>query len=266
MAKYVSKAEWHDRVRATRMELGDALRDAHEEAEPLMLDVERGLRWESQESARAIDAADALLDQAKVTHKSIEALAAANTRISPSERTRLEDALLFVRQGRKLLKSISGKEMVALSHKWEDEGLAIDKAHEAYFLQRFTAAMRVLRLAWNKLFYATQMPSVRRITLDLRESSAYYDPMSGIREAVHQQAAELADRSGKYVEVYDDDGDMVYVAQPSGAGAARKAELTRATARARAKKPKTRPIKRRMTNNPSTVEYALFEELWSYPY
>lgn len=258
-SKYVKKSLWHEHIREARMSLGDAIRTAHDALDKQMLYVERGLRWEQEEVLTALDAASDLGFVASAVDTSVAALMSERTSMSASEKTRLRDARTFLKKGAKLLDSIDGAAMVKLAHKWEDEGLELEKAHEAYFLQRFGAGMRVLRLAWNKLFYATQMPSVRRIVLNVAESSAYYDPMSDVRKAVHAQAEELANRSDKYVEVYDADNDMVFVAQPVGAGAEQKAELTRATQRARPRKPRT-PV--RMAKN----ERSFFRRIWEYRY
>jgi hypothetical protein len=170
---------------------------------------------------------------------------------SVTVRARLKDAEKFLTKGVKLLASIEGKEMSKLAQKWVDEGTSLQNGHEAYFLQRFGAAMRVLRLAWNKLFYATQMPTVRRTILTERESSAYYNPMIDTREAVHKQADKLATRTDMFVEVYDADNDLVYVAKP---GSATTGEGLR---------------KQRMSRNESAAakrEHALFKKIWSYDY
>lgn len=209
--------------------------------------VEKGYRWESDETMEAMETQSLLLDHAAVAKGDMQDILAASWK-NVTVRSRLREARTFLTKGVKLLESIDGIEMVKLAQKWEDTGLAVEKAHEAYFLQRFGAAMRVLRLAWNKLFYATQMPTVRRTVLTASETSAYYNPMSDVREAVHKIAQDTANRADLYVEVYDSDHDLVYVAQPSaesGPGRSRQ----------------------RMSQNASTRrERGVFRKLWSYDY
>lgn len=250
-------------IRQLRLQLGDALRRSHDALAPLMLMVEQGYRWEQDEMVTALEAADDLEQTAAAVDRAVGSFDAKGLR--QQSKTRLREARLFLGKGVTTLQSIDGEDMVALAHRWEEEGLGVDKAHEAYFLTRFTTAMRILRLGWNKLFYATQGPSVRRIKLTLRQTSAYYDPMSGIRESVQDQARELAEKSSRYVEVIDADGDVAFVAQPSSTARA----IEEATARKRARKPRrVRPIGR-MQDNP-TEERArdlwMFEQLWEMPY
>ncbi len=199
-----------DELRAT---LGAAMRSANAEVLPLKTSLERGYRWEPDEILVAMLAADELAEVSTPVANSLKTLLKRRD-FTDSERERLLGAEKGVRRAAKYLRDIQGEEMIRLEKEWLTEGLPIAKGHEAYFLKRFGAAMRLLQLSWNKMFYATHKVRPRRMRLDERESAGFYNPMSDVGKHVRAEADEVAERGGVYVEVYDSDGDIAYVAQP----------------------------------------------------
>jgi hypothetical protein len=122
--------------------------------------------------------------------------------------------------------------------------------------------MRLLRLSWNAMFYATERPSPRYVRLTDRESSGFYNPMSAVADQIRKEADVLAERTGQYVEVYDSDNDMVYVAVPPTTMA--KAELERARQRAR---PRGKKVKQAIANlSDEKADVTLLVEMWQWHY
>jgi hypothetical protein len=228
-------------VRYLRLVLGDAMRRANDSIEPLRLMVERGYRWEPSDTLEAMIAADDLSEVAESVQEALERFVKEHPKVlSPTEIERLagapkrgKGAVGGIRQAVRFLDDIDGRTMIELEAKWIEKGTSIDKAHEAYFLTRFNGAMKVLRLAWNKMFYATQKPSARRMDLTKAETEAFYNTLSEVRDVIIRQAEDMADETGSFIEIYDDHGDIIFVAQPPGEMT--KAELERARKRARAK-------------------------------
>jgi hypothetical protein len=207
------KKEQETYIRYLRLMLGNAIRKADDVVKPLKEGLERGFRWEPDDVLNAMLATDELGEASeKVAAKIADLLKRAD--FSTAERERLQGAKNGVSKAAVFLGSIKGKEMIALEEKWLSGKVNVHKGHEAYFLKRFEAAIKLLRLSWNKMFYATHKVRPRRMTMSARESSGFYNPMSDVAKHIRSEADHVADRSGTYVEVYDDDGDIAYIAQP----------------------------------------------------
>jgi hypothetical protein len=243
-------------IRYLRLVLGDGMRKADDIVNPFSVMLAQGYRWEDDDTLEAIIATDELSEIAEQVHSLLKdflgPLLRRKAALTKSERDRLVGAEKGIAKGIKFLDSIEMSEVIELRREWESTGrgrAAIattmpalaplartpskEETHETYFLLRFRAAMHILRLSWNKLFYATQKPSPRRIQLTEAQSSSFYSAYSDIAEGVKAQADELAEASGKYVEVYDAEGDIIYVSQPPKEQAT--AELERGRQRERPK-------------------------------
>jgi hypothetical protein len=207
-------------VRYLRLTLGDSMRQGRERMAPLDMTLEQGYRWEQDETLSAMLAAGDLEEHAAaIGHGLGKMLEEHQGAFGKGELMRVRESRRFIAEAVKILRSIEAEEMLRLEGLWMAGKGPIEKGHEVYFHQRFSAAMRVLRLAWTTLFYATQRPIIRRMELTATQSRAYYAEERGMAEALHSQAEELAVQSGKHVEVYDADGEIVYVAAPQGGGA-----------------------------------------------
>lgn len=253
-------------VRALRMMLGNGLRRAHSGMQPLTDMVEHGYRWEPDDLLSAVLVTDRLAIDARLVDDGWEETVfeggeevsyawpglsdfLSRYNLTAGERARLREALKFVRKGIALLDATKLAEAQKLERKWIDKGLPISKGHEIYVLRNFDAAMRVLRLAWSRLFYATQKPSVTTMKLTERETKAWDNPISGIADVIRVKADQKANETDKYVEVVDSDGDIVYVAQPDSASGER--------------------VRMRMNKRGEREHHAdlmMFEELWSWDY
>lgn len=207
-------------VRYLRHGLGEAMRTARERASPLEQTLEEGYRWEEDETLTAMLASADLEEAARGAGTAIgKLIEETGGRLGKAEVSRLREARRFVAEAVKVLSAIDAAEMLRLEQKWLAGSAPVTHGHEVYFLQRFSAAMRILRLGWTSLFYATQKPVIRRLELSATEARQYYSDKPGLVEAIHGQADELAAKSGKHVEVYDTEDTLVYVASPGGAGA-----------------------------------------------
>jgi len=228
-------------IRYLRLALGDAMRRSNDSIEPLKLMLERGYRWEPSDTLEAMIAADDLSEAAESVAGALERFVKEHREtLTPQELDRLvggpkkgKGAVGGIRLAIRFLGDIEGNKMIALEAEWIEKGTGPERGHELYFLQRFNGAMKVMRLAWNKMFYATQKPTARKIELTGEETAAFFNPLSEVRDVIIKQAEDLADETGSFIEIYDDAGDIIYVAQPPGA--LTKAELERARKRARAK-------------------------------
>lgn len=253
-------------VRALRMMLGNGLRAAHSAMQPLTDMIEHGYRWEPDDLLAAVLAADKLALDARLVDDGWEETVfeageevtytwpglsdfLSRYKLSAGERARLREALKYVRKGIALLDAIKLAEAQRLERQWIEKGLTIKKGHEIYVLRNFDAAMRVLRLAWSRLFYATQKPAVTTMKLTERETKAWDNPMSGVADVIRVQADTKANEVDKYVEVIDSDGDIVYVAQPDSASGER-----------------VRMRKNAAGDREHHAELMMFEELWSWDY
>jgi hypothetical protein len=210
-------------LRYLRRVLGDALRKANGTVEPLLTSLELGYRWEAEENLTAMIAAQDLADTARVVADKVEEFVERYDKslttvekewlVGP-KRKKGGGAVNGMREGARFLDDIDGRKMVDLTDRWERGEKVPALGHERYFMQRFGGAMKVLRMSWSAMFYAAQKPSVRRMVLTEKETKGYYNRMSDVRKSVHKEADETAEGTGRYVEVYDAEGDLVYVAQP----------------------------------------------------
>lgn len=237
-------------VRYLRRVLGDAIRRADGVVAPLKLGLEQGYRWEPDDTLNAMLAVDDLAETAQAVNKAVEAFAADRSnrwskadleRLGhrPQGRRKAKGAIGDLAVGVRILDSIETTELNELQDLWQSEGTPVAEGHEAYFLKKFNQAMNFFRYAWTALFYVSQKPSrTRKIRLTARETKAFYNVMSTVRDQVREQAQSIADSEGSFVEVYDGDGDLIYVASPPSTlasaqrRAAKIAERQRAKARA----------------------------------
>lgn len=227
------RKQYQQYLRYLRRELGTAMRRANGTVEPLVMSLEQGYRWEATENLEAMLAAQDLAVVARAVANQLEEFVERYDKslttvekewlVGP-KRKKGGGALNGMRKGAAYLDDIKGQIMTSLTDDWE-AGKKVTVSHEKYFLQRFGGAMKILRRSWTNMFYAAQKPSVRRMTLTATETKGFHNRMSDVRKAVEKEADATAEGQGKYVEVYDSDGDLVYVAAPPSS-------LDRAQARA----------------------------------
>lgn len=213
-------AEQRSYVRYLRLTLGDAMRKARDTVLPAELSLEQGYRWEDEETVTAMVAATDLEEVASAVGLGLsQMLEKYAVGFGKAEQDRLREGRRFLAEGVKILRQIDQTEMVRLEMVWlEGPGSAFNAGHEVYFLKRFTAALRVLRLAWSEFFYATQRPIVRRVEMSAKESARYYDPADPkYGEKVRAEAEAMAHKTKKLVEVYDDQQELLYLATGQGA-------------------------------------------------
>lgn len=268
------KAQAHY-LRYLRGRLGTAMRRANGTMEPLLMSLELGYRWEPDENIAALAAAEDLRGVVLGLAERLEEFSERYEKsLTASEKAWLgrKGALGRLKEAATYLAEIEADEMVALYEAWEEgelAGLKNQKSHEKYFLRGgggrmiggFAGAMRVLRAAWSQLFYATAKPKTKRMKLTERESKAYYNKMSAVRDDVHALADANAQESGNYVEVYDADGDIVYVGRPpSTLDVAQRRAISIAQRQRRAlradwsHKPKTAALTYRVEGTPEQLE------------
>lgn len=243
-------------IRYLRAVLGTGLRLAYDALEPLRLDLERGLRWEQDETVRAVEIKDDLFTVALEVGNQLKrflepgfgrkidlpsgTITVSPGRLSAAERRRLEEAF------KEIVLALKGMEKIDVGgtmHKLSWPLRRPSLGHEAYFLRGMQNAagetvegglevqMMRLRAAWSRMFYATQSPSVKKIKLTARQTVNYLNPMTNIAEVVQQQARDLANETAKYVEVIGSDQELLFVAQPPSA--TKKIEAVMAGKRAR---------------------------------
>lgn len=251
-------------IRYLRAVLGTAVRTAYDELELIMLSLERGYRWEQNELVHAVEVRDDTAAAANAVGVQLQrflkkgasrrvevpdadrpgkmkAVTVQPSKLTVSDRRRLDQALDEIARALKLMKSIDpGGRLHKLSI--AEPYLPVKRGHEAYYLygmQRagvtveggmMTALMR-LRSAWSSMFYATQAPSTKRMQLTERETIAYLDPMTTVEETTNAQASAYAADNAKYVEVISYDGEILFAAQPPTA--TKIVEATMASKRAR---------------------------------
>jgi hypothetical protein len=244
-------------LRYLRLKLGRAIRRADAVVAPLKWHLEQNYRWEDEETLQAYLAAQDLRDVAAATLDRLEEFVDRYKKsLTVTEREWLagsargkrgEGAIGGIKRGIQKLDQIDGKKLLALENAWiEGEITEMRHGHEIYFLNRFGAAIWTLRRAWTHMFYATNKPKVRRVNLSERESIAFYDVMNpGVREKVMADAQAIADETGRYVEVYDDEGDRVFVAEPPASLSEAEKRLATRSARGKTK------VKRQWSWQPS---------------
>lgn len=214
-----------DQLKQLRRKLGDALRRSDDVVSPIKSSlIEQGYRWDPEDVLQVMLAVDDLKDDASDVFVSLVDFV--NTYYKSLTEVELEwlagtragkgGAVGRLREGLKILDSIDGKKLIALEDAFFEKGTDVSKGHEAYFLQRYGVGARLLRKAWVFLFYAVSRPKrPRRVKLTAAETRGWYNPLSpGVRDKVIEQAQEAASESGVFVEVYADDGELIYVGLP----------------------------------------------------
>jgi len=213
-------------LRQYRRKLGDALRRADDVVGPIKTAlVERGLRWEPEDTLVAMIAVDDLEQEAgevfvdvvdfvnryqkSLTEPEFEWLAGGKKRGQGGAVGRLK-------AGVQLLDSIDNKKLLALEDKFFEEGTEVSAGHEAYFLGKYGSGARLLRKAWVHLYYATaRNKRARQVKLSERETKAWFNPLTpGVRDKIRQEAFEAAAETGNYVEIYTSDGELIDWAIP----------------------------------------------------
>lgn len=199
-----------------RSRLGRAMRKATGAVGDHVEAFENGFRWEPDDVLACLLAADDLLLVVRGIEQDLMDLASRATLevMTESERRRVRSARAGVKKAMDFLGDIDGKRMVALADLWVAGKADVSAGHEVYFIRRFSGAMRILQLAWNALFFATNKAVPSKMQLTEPQSKLFYDKSTGFHRLVREQAEHKAEQLGEYVEVIDAAGRIAYVAQP----------------------------------------------------